>query len=1079
MFYHIYLAYRENNETKFIYKTTTTDTTSVYLEDIPKNVLYIPVMYASEDKTAVSVENVLKQKNLITANAIINLPVPKISYTSTDKENHIRLKSNLVDTVYNYGYTEECDREIIKDILNGNILDRSKENVYITGKASRHIKTNFPEFGININTMFYGQSSEPLVLPLNKELEDNTYTLKQITLNKWLVNNKTEFPLSLYDDKNVLFGTIDMLGMGAVPEGNYKLVLYKGITKYTGTLNLTSKILDLSDFRVMSIEFNKIDNTKALVTWSAVSSADEYDVIYDNEVIHTTDKCEYEFPLNSNAFYSIDIRAKNKFSVTKPSVSTFYKLDKPTIPTVTINGVDDVVMYLPKQPVDSLKCYVYGVEHPTGKYVFLGCTDNYEFSFELKHVEMFDEFVYRYGLNNSYSEYSDILEFVHPTIFNRRLLVEYLSVIEKDYLDCLFRWRLDPLAQKYSIYKNGLFIADIDLNSGFFRLPAYVGDVVCLHSYYGLKESESNIVIVGNDVEDIPVSNEINLKIESSIDKTITVNWFIYEDVFDVDIYVFDIQDNMIHKKDNAQGTSASFIVPNYGKYKVTAKVRRTDKPDEETDFARYVDVVTAKAQKPNIIEDTNNNRLMLKLYEVNNIVNPTYTVKIVEPTTDKLLVYHYTDIKDGLVPLEYTGHKHIKISYNIHGKHEDGYYLETGFSDAVVYYNTNDIVFTATVEQMSNLPNTYGNVIQIDIDDSMSPSKPLYFDIVIEKENGDILKFTIPNSRANNSFMFGNLFETSFGLDMILPLIVDLKEMVGATITITGHRFNHSYTVVLHYNVMPLPKPVKVLEMLVDCKPDLYTYDFKWEREPDTMYKLTDLTTNIDYEIYDSTAHLELPTFSNSFSLFSYNISGRTEAVFMEVPIMTETYGIQVVNGNKEVRMSFSPVSYATEYKLYIDNREYMNVTTTDFLLKPFAGEKEITVRACYSRDIYTVLGYPSSYLYTPKTIDNNYILDYSLINDNKFIRLQIQNEIIEENVKWVNFYVLGESNETIFKKVLEKPIDDLKYVYEIPNLNSINIMYAELVNGWSVQRTNIIDLATGIFIFDYPKGNFDSNFV
>lgn len=1089
MFYHIYLVYRENQKTKVVYKTTVTNITTAQLTDITNDILYIPVIYTSDIETPLSEDLVLQQKNLVITDAVINITKPTISYENLS--NSILLNSNIPNTVFAFGYSS-LYQNLNDNKLNLYQLDESCDRVYIIGKVAKHITETFPELNIKIDKTFYSHNSEALVILLQQELSEdiNIYSIQQTALKQWTILNNSNKTLYATNSKNetiVIPFTIEndinalSLTTATLSEDLYQIYFYDGITKYYKDITLKNNTLDLTHSVINNIKFSGIDTNKVLITWDTVLYTEEYEIVCNDEIIATTSDTQYEFDVEKYLTYTIGIRAINIFSSSKTTYKTFYKIRKPEQPEVQIHGIDNVAIYFPKYDgIDSLYCYVYGVTYPDKKYEFIGCTHDYKFNLKKEHIEEYDEFVYRYEISDSFSEYSDIFTFIHPTIFNRRITIEYLDMLEHKFLDCLIKWNLDSDAQGYEIFKNGLPIEKLDANTNSFRLPALSGDVICLHSYYGLREAESNIIKVDDIVDKLPINTDIDFNVDSIIDKTITLVWDINEDVFALDIFIFNKQGVLVNNALDYRGQYIALTVPDYDTYTITAQIKRISNPTDITNYIKYIDITTIKAQISNIIEDEINNKLLLKINPIESITNPRYIVEIKDTILNAICLYDYDSINENnTLPIEYILDNPIEIKYKIIGKVENNYYIETAYSDIVPYANDNSISFTATVTQLSNLPKTYGNIIQIDIDDSMSLNKPLVYDIVITTETGKRLTYTVSNLSLDGSFMFGNAFDNNFGLNNSLPLIVDLKELVNATILITGYRFNDSYTIKLDYNYLPLPKITEITKVLVDCKQNSYVYDIEWIQEPKTMYRLIDTKTKKEYEINGSSIHLELEELTQSFLIYSYNISGISNPMVIDIPLLTQPVNINTINGNKEVSMRFDKVSYANEYRLYIDNQEYMSSIENNLLLKQFTGEKDIIVRACYINSIYTVLGLPSIYRYIPKTIDNAYTLDYSLINENKLIRLQIKEDTIEENVKFINFIVLGESNETLYKKVLNIPIDDFKFVYEIPNSNDISLIYAELTNGWEVRRTNIIDLSEGIFRFEDDKGSFGSNFI
>lgn len=509
MFYHIYLAYKENQETKIIYKTSVTNMTTVQLTDVPNDILYIPIILASTVSTPEDTEEVLTNPNIIVADAVINMTKPNINYTNIEETNTIELTSDIPNTTFMYKYDNTSYITLNGNSLNSYLINYLYDNISVIGVITKHINETFEELGITIDKTFYSHKSDILTIPLQYELaSENYYTLEQVDLKKWEIINISDTIIHITcDDETILLNpNLHYI----LSEGKYTITIYNGVTSYSKNVVLRNNVLDLSTEKVQNIQITKISDTEAIITWEQMLYAEEYEIEYENKILGTTTDTQYTFTFNKNLMsHTLNIVAKNIFTTSKNSYKVFYSLPKPQAPIININGVNDVtISFTTPMECSSVYCLVYGVTYPDRQYEYIGYTHNFKFNLTKEHIDNYTEFVYRYEIYGSFSEYSDVFNFKHPTIFNRSITIEYLNLLDNNLLDCLIKWDLDPLAQQYAIFKNGLYIDSLTDKESSFRLPVLLGDVICVHSYFGLREAESNIIRVGQTPFDTDSSSE-------------------------------------------------------------------------------------------------------------------------------------------------------------------------------------------------------------------------------------------------------------------------------------------------------------------------------------------------------------------------------------------------------------------------------------------------------------------------------------------------------------------------------------------------------------------------------------------
>lgn len=922
----------------------------------------------------------------------------------------------------------------------------------------------------------------PVVQYIIKPLEQLFLNINQISSTEftveWNIIDCQQYRLFIND---TLFNTFDNnTSIVTIPIKNnvitIKLEAVKGFNKSSTTAYFVPNVLPEKPVFTSAISKNK----NVCLKWKKVKDA-LYNIYNEDKIIkfsnlknNTIEFIEEEL----NKEYTYYITAVNFAGETNLEeadsikIFNFGQSKPPIIQNIVLDDYSTAVEIIQEEFNDinklQLDTFFYS-DKGIVKYSLLKHTSFNSYIIPKNKIANYYRVSVRY--KDSYSTVSEPVYYKLPRPIQPVLKVSIQDIIDKDTFICLLEWtsHIDDMA--YSIFRNGIEYCKLPKTSNSKIMVLHNNDKVCVHSHIGYENTESNIVKICYDY-----SNFDNLKVTlvSIIDKTVKLNWMLFLKEYLLDLFIFNSTGDLVSTIKNYDKNTIDIITPDYGNYYISAKIKLKNSKEYITDFIEFANIETIKPIIPTIIEDTINNELILKMTPIISFNEQLYTVVIKDINTSEI---DYINSNNSEIIIEQYDINTKEINYFI-TKQNSTYTHVTGYSDSIIYDKVNDIEFTATVTQLSNLPKKYGNVIQIDIDDSMSLNKPLVYNIVITTETGERLTYIVSNSNLNDSFIFDNTFDSNFGLNG-LPLIVDLKYLVNATISITGYRFNNNYTIKLDYNYLLLPKPTEITKVSVDCQQNLYIYNIEWIQEPKTMYRLVDTKTKKEYEINGSFIHLELEELTQSFLIYSYNISGISNPMVIDIPLLTQPTNINTINGNKEVNMRFNKVSLANEYRLYINNQEYMSTTENNLLLKQFTGEKDIIVRACYVNSVYTILGLPSVYRYTPKTIDNAYVLDYSLINDNKLIRLQIKEDTIEENVKFINFIVLGESNKILYKKILNIPIDDFKFVYEIPNSNNISLIYAELTNGWEVRRTNIIDLSEGIFRFEDNKGNFGSSFI
>lgn len=1108
MFYHIYLVSRENDNTTVEYKKTVENINAVKIDNIPVDKLVIPVIVSTETEEIPDNEDVLSHKNISISNPIIRIPIPTVE---VDRKGNITSNDN--NTIFYLGDT------LVNSPIHRTSIDYTNDTITVYGKAYRDIDIVIPEINKHIKNRFYSKKSNEFTLNIKEELPESRYTITHIDFDLWSITNTSNFPIFAYN--NNIPAVVRQQWNELLREGEYNLISYEGIIQLSRSIVLESYIQDLS-FCDTQIFTEQVDDDHVTFRWELVGDANKYEVYIDNDLVFTTiDETFYTFEIPKHKLsYNITLKAYNKFSSLKRTLKA-YSFTKPEIPTVNIRGIDDVVFEFPATELDSATVLVYGVEHATNKYKFLGKADARDREFKLTSSMLeFNKFTYKYAMNNSYSEYSDIFDFDHPLILNRFVSIDYLDKITDEYWQYELRWCPDPKAMGYSVHKNNIEVATLPANAYSYEGYGYVGDFLCVHSYYGLKEAESSIIYIGDVTGIIPISNVSNLNIDKIEDKTVYLSWDNQcVGSFLVDILVFDKNGNKVKVFSNLDVTELSFTTPNYDEYSLSVKTKRRD-GTEETGWTQPIHFKTYKAGKSTVIEDCRTDSFIYEMEYIEEL-NPC---KFIVSMTDHEGTVTTLESTTNRVILPITSTKPVDVVYYITSG-----YITTGVSDNYHYANANDTAFIATAVQASNLPYSYSNILKIDIQDTditkitiplsdrqsleefaldmglpITPEleefynsvvfeiegnfkKPCKYDVIVEKSNGEILEFNnISHHSFATSLIFGNQFNTNFYGDNVkenltsFPIVIDFKEFLDAKVTITGKRFNHSYTVVLDYAYQRPPKPVKMIKAIADYMGGHigYNYTLIWEQEPNTMYRITNLNTGDRYEVKGGDFSVTVWDRVDKFSIVSYNVSAITEPVELTFPEILPVTNVSTTDGNKIVTMDFKGVDNINNYELYIDNNLYMTTKATNFLLKQFKGEKDIIIRGVYKDALYDISGLPTVYKYTPVVITGPYTITHDIISEDQFLRVQVENDTIEDTVKWINFVVRGKRNAIVYTRTLDMPIDDFKHVFELRNTSELSTVYMEFVHGWTTVVSNVIDLREGLFLFNHNANSFGSYF-
>ena len=1108
MFYHIYFVSQIDNVTTVEYKKSVATKNSITVDGVALDRLVIPVVVATETEDIPSIDKIFTYKTLIVSNPVYRVPKPTVDIDS---------KGNLISNdKYTLFYYK--DKEIQSPLKN---IDYNEDTVSVYGIAYRDINTYIAELDLQINKVFYSSKSDQVTIAIKEEFDNNNYLITHVDFGKWEFTNTSKVTLELSKDDVVR--RIVPNGIITLPEGTYTVRCLNGIVLSTTEFTVDENLRDLS-IDSLDVVVEQIDSDTGKVSWSGIEGNANYAVYINGkkhfsvEGINNASFTLFKIPKDKFT-YEIRVTAYNEFSSITKTVTAF-AFDKPSVPIANIRGIDDVVFQFKTIPVDSAKIIVYGVEHVTGEYKYLGESDARDKEFTLtKEMLEYSKFVYRYSVNNSFSEYSSIFEFEHPLILNRHLMIEYKSRSKNDYIGYELRWCPDPKAQGYSVHKNNIRIATLNADAFSYSGFGYLGDFLCLHSYYGLKEAESRILYIGDVTEKIALTNVSNIKVDKIVDKTITVSWdSVCTGSFLVDVFVLDQTGQKIKVFSNLTDSVLEFIVPNYDTYSIQVRSKRKEDPTDMTDLSAPLYFTTYKAGQGIVIEDCKSNSFIFEMEVIDDLIPSTYHVEMVN--ADGSIHRIESESNRVILPI-YDRDPRDLVFYIVSG------YITTGISDLVHYDNANDVAFHATVSQTSNLPYNYGNFIKIEIDDNVNsrllpisdfvtieelsrdtglPITPefeaLYhamtfevegdykkacrYDIIIEKSNGEVITYEdVKHIGYDNYLIFGSQFNTKFydsnNLNSVtLPLVLDLEELVDARVIITGYRFNHSYTVELDYTYQRPPKPVEIIKAVGDYRGDGvgYNYTIYWKQEPDTLYRVTNLDNGNTYELKTDYISITSTERVNRFSVVSYNVTAITEPVELTFPEILPVTDVSTTDGNKIVTMNFTGVDNVTHYELFIDDALYMTTEATDFLLKRFKGEKDIIIRGAYKNGLYEILGIPTVYKYIPIEITGTYIIIYDIISEDRFLRAQLENETIEDTVRWINFVVRNKHNAVIYERTLDMPIDDHRHVFEILNTNDLSTVYMELVHGWTTVLTNIIDLREGLFLFNDNDNSFGSYF-
>lgn len=679
--------------------------------------------------------------------------------------------------------------------------------------------------------------------------------------------------------------------------------------------------------------------------------------------------------------------------------------------------------------------------------------------------------------NSTYtSKFSEVFRYIKPRPIQPELQYKKVGETQFNINTYLFTWTTDNSNMAYSIYKNGILMKRFDKNTSSYVMSCLEGDTVCIHSYIGYEESESNTIIIGKSTSNVIKPTNISINYIIGKDISLECNNSFIED-YDYTVFLYkEINNTKVLIGSFYDTSTIDFKEDNYGLN--TYYIQYQDKFNQKSDYSNPINI--------EILEKPSNITFLDSYNQVNIELN-----EVSKATSYQLYYLNGSDWLPLDTPITETSYSLPDIFNNIDIKLkykaivDDLGYIYTSEISEEFTYTKPDIAFTATVNQINMLP-LYGNKIQINIQEVIDKELPLYFDIKIIKDNGkEIILNKLIYQTYDDIFMFGNTFGLPFG-DIInnkyFPLTIDLEELCDATIEIIGYKGISKYIVTLDYQYIKVPQQVQLIKVEADYQDNKYEYNFEWLLDNNTTQQYYCIENKDTGEIYNK---IDTNTFSlvsdnhiTNFTIYSYNISGRTNEITIFTPFIDKTTAI-VTNLNKEVKIDIKPVDYTKKYMLYIDNNIYMESEVPIFSLNKFIGIKDITIRCTYINNIYTIYGKPYTFTYIPNTIEGTYKIVKNTLENS--IRIQLQNDTIDEDTRYINICTVNNKNITKIIKTLDIPIDDFKFVLELTNeeIKLLNSIYFELVNGWEVNRTNIIELQNGYFRFGDTDGNFSHPFL
>lgn len=797
------------------------------------------------------------------------------------------------------------------------------------------------------------------------------------------------------------------------------------------------------------------------------------EIIFNNEI-----KNNYWHDVLDFGVYTCELYAINPAGESTPAVVEIITIETPSTPKLT-NVVDsNHITSVEIEVIDDIPDdYIVTVSH-LNSLLFNMKNKQRKAKLKEKYIKMFsfkNEFEVKYSKDSFLSLASSSVRYELPRPIQPNL--DYVCIGETQFgiNTYLFTWTTDNSNMAYSIYKNGILMKRFDKNTDSYVMSCLKGDTVCVHSHIGYEEAESNLIYIDKTTSSLIKPK--NITIQSIIGKEIILNCNtdIIED-YDYTIIVYkEINGNKVLYKTFYDTEIITFIEDNYGLN--TYYIQFKDKYNQVSEYSEPINIEILN--KPSNIEFLENYN------QIDIVLSP------VQKVTSYQLYYfdgnNWLSLDNPISEIIYTlpslfNNIDIKLKYKAIVDNL-GYIYESEISNEFIYTKPK-IAFTASVKQLNALP-IYSNIIQLSINSVIDKELPDYFDITITKSNGQTITYSkLSYTIYNDIFMFGNSFGLPFGssTNNYFPLIVNLEELADATIEITGYKGIVSYTIVLDYNYTRIPQQTQLTKVETYYEENNYIYNFEWLLDTNTTQQYYCIENKDTGEIYNkvdtNTFTLTSTTHISNFTIYSYNISGRTDNVVITTPFIDATTA-EITNLNKEVQINIKSVDYANKYMLYVDNNIYMESEVPNFNLDKFSGSKDITIRCVYEEDIYSIYGKPTIITYTPNIIEGVYEIIKNIVNDN--YRIQLKNDSISKNVKYINIYSVNKNNTINLVKTLDIPIDDFKFVLELTGkeIIPINSIYFELVNGWEVNRTNILSLKSGYFRFGDTEGNFGYPFI
>lgn len=861
---------------------------------------------------------------------------------------------------------------------------------------------------------------------------------------------------------------------------NIRVYAYKGMKEILFNTLFTSQTIPSKPTNVTVKTYDRIVE----LNWDKIPDTN-YTLYVDDMLIFKNQKIEdiYIFEQNYGT-YTISLYAVNSMGQSiEPTSKTIEVIEKPKLFQL-INSVDKhentvVKIELLGDIPENITVKLFNSDYLKSNYSEIYCITSNGSIVPKYNIKEF--FKIQYVISDFYStfisDYSDVFRYVRPRPIQPEL--QYIRVGETRFNigTYLFTWTMDNSNMGYSIYKNGILMKKLNRYTNSYVMSCYIGDTVCVHSHIGYEETESNVIHIGESSPNIIKPSNISINYIIGKDISLECNSSFIED-YDYTILLY--KEGIIGGKEligNFYDTSTiNFTADKYGKN--TYYIQYQDKYNKQSEFSNPIQIEIL--EKPSNIKFTEKQDYVL------------ITLAPVPKATHYQLYYLYGNewltLGEPISELEYIlpsffNNIDVQLKYKAIVDGLD-YIYESEISNEFVY-NKPDIAFTATVKQV-NLLSLFGNKIQIDVQKVLDKEFPIYFNIKITKDNGEeIILNGLDYQTYDNIFMFGNPFGLSFGgsnHNKYFPLTIDLEELCNATIEITGYKGLSSYTVIINYEYAKIPQQTQLTKVKADYKDNDYEYNFEWLLDTNTVQQYYCIENKDTGELYDkietNTFRLVSDKHINNFTIYSYNVSGRTNEVAISTPFIDSTTAT-VTNLNKKVQIDIKPVDYTKKYMLYIDDNIYMESEVPVFNLIKFTGTKDITIRCSYIEGIYAIYGKPYTFTYTPNTIEGVYtILKNTLENS---IRIQLKNDTIDKDVKYINICSVNNKNITKIIKTLDIPIDDFRFVLELTNEEIVPLysIYFELVNGWEVNRTNIIELKSGYFRFGDANGNFGFPFL